>query len=50
VQRRVERIPTDSQWAFRMGNTPPTRVMPAGDEPLAGPAPPRIPPLDEEEK
>jgi hypothetical protein len=47
IQRRAEKIPTDSQWAFRMGQTPPTRVMPAEDEPLTGPKPPPIPPLDE---
>jgi hypothetical protein len=48
IQRRAEKIPTDSQWAFRMGQTPPTRVLtPEDDEPLTGPKPPPIPPLDD---
>ena len=52
VQRQVERVPTTSQWAFRMGVTPPV-PMPApspGVTVRLGPTPPHIPPLDPEEK
>jgi uncharacterized protein HemX len=49
VQRTVERIPTTSQWAFRMGQTPPTRVVEAAP-PLKGPSPPLITPLWDPEK
>jgi hypothetical protein len=48
AQRRIERIPTESQWAFRLNQTPTERV-PAMEPlppppPLKGPKPPIIPP------
>jgi hypothetical protein len=55
VQRRVEKIPTESQWAFRMGQTPlpgaivadePLEVTP----PLKGPVPPPVAPFHAHEK
>jgi|GEM_PF-3709950 hypothetical protein len=55
AQRRIERIPTESQWSFRMGQTPTERVtVVPQNEPLKGPKPPKVAPYpwpeDEEDR